>query len=167
MAYGRHPSPSSAPNTPLNTEFLVHHKMSLPLLQPCGAMRNPGTHGPWRGGEGRVGAEDSRGWTEKAVQEAENREGDRLYFLNDCNKKSSWALRLEPQFKYKFPRMEVAPLTPPSLPPPPLCLELRNPQGQGMAPPLGTHPPSPLKKKKIKSFIQNMGNGKEEEAKRD
>ena len=72
-------------------------------------MRNPGTHGPWRGGEGRVGAEDSRGRTEKAVQEAENREGDRLYFLNDCNKKSSWALRPETQFKYKFPRMEVAP----------------------------------------------------------
>lgn len=72
----------------------------------------------------------------------------RLYFLNDCNKKSSWALRPEPQFKYKFPRMEVAPLTPPSLPPPPLCPELRNPQGQGTAPDPGHPPTLTIKKKK-------------------
>lgn len=40
-------------------------------------MRNPGTHGPWRGREGRTGAEDGQGWKWREVQEAENREGDK------------------------------------------------------------------------------------------
>lgn len=55
---------------------------------------------------------------------------------------------------------------PPSLPPPPLCPELRNPQRQGTAPSPGYPPTLTIKKKKLKVLYKTQGREREEAGKR-
>lgn len=88
------PSPSSASHPTTPTEFLVYKIVPPAPTATLWGLRNPGTHSPYRGKEGRVRA--GRGLRREGVGRGKwqrTGRGSRLYFLFFVIQKSSWVLK--------------------------------------------------------------------------
>jgi hypothetical protein len=128
---------------------LVHHKIVPPSpAVTLWGTKNPGTHSPWRGKKGRVGA-GGGGY---------NREGEKA-FLPTIVIKNFLGIKAKASVQIEIPRMEVALLMPPS-PHHHFAWSLETHRNGGQPPSPGQ---PPTIKKKIK-LLYKMWGGEREEA---
>lgn len=158
VAHRRHPSPSSASNPTTPTEFLVYKIVPPAPAATLWGIRNPGTHSPRRGKEGGVRAGEGGVRRGRTRYEAGRREGDKAS-LPTIVVKMFLGVKGQSLCSNRNPQNGGALTLQPPPAPPPLRPELRNPEMRRLAPSPG-HPPTLPLKKKMKSFIQNVGRRK-------